>query len=122
VCDWAGVVRDGIGINVALLGCVLVSDTGVFREGCKIGVLPSSYVAFAGATMTCGCEGAAAGKDLEGMGEEVMCSGAAWGWGVCEWICLSTLGLAESCVEAGAAGRRAGAFGANFFPDLSISK
>ena len=59
--------------------------------------------------------------EAEGVGarDTAACfEGGGWGWGVCDWICLSMLGLADVCVEAGA--RRTGAcLGPNFLFDLS---
>jgi len=56
---------------------------------------------------------------VDGVGEAAATLSGAWGWGVCVLDCLSTLGLADACAEPVCIVRLAGAFGANFFADLS---
>lgn len=106
-----------IGVNVS--GRAPGTWAVVLREGMVIRVLSSTRLMSAGMEVTC-CGRIGVIVDTGSVGEAPVRCDTCWGWGVCDCICLSTLGREEVWVEGGAAARRAGALGANLFPDLSI--
>lgn len=134
VCDCGTMFCDGGGVTPATIGTGSVTEA--FRLGRGIGMAVAegccvTFVLWTIAGSGVGCSTGIEGSTVvaEGLGSGVAVStvgcgvGCGVGRGVCDADgCDATLAFrwAGGAEVAPAAARRTGAFGANFFPDLSV--